>query len=171
MNVAMTVINNDIARVKEIPEGMNWDVVSMPTFADKPKMADQPSPWMYSITSTSKVKDQAFEIIAYMLSDEFLMQESKRGIRTPTTNDAIKRAFGSDSPLFKGKNVSAYYYYQSAPAPTASGTPQIMSFISDTETVTNNKFLDIILTGKDINTALREGDEEINKLIEKAKAK
>ncbi|CAG7651728.1 ABC transporter substrate-binding protein [Paenibacillus allorhizosphaerae] len=170
-NIAMAVLNNDLNHVKLIPEGMNWDVVSMPTYADKPKTADQASPWMYSIMSTSKQKEAAFEVLSYLLSDEFLLNESKRGVRTPTTNEQIKKAFGSDSPFFKGKNVGAYYYHQSAQPPSVSGNPQIMSLILDADTVVNNKFLDIILDGKDINTALREGDEEINKLIEKAQKK
>jgi ABC-type glycerol-3-phosphate transport system substrate-binding protein len=166
-NIAMAVLNNDLNHVKLIPEGLNWDVVSMPTYADKPKTADQASPWMYSIMSTSKQKDAAFEVLSYLLSDEFLMQESKRGVRTPTTNDQIKKAFGSDSTLFKGKNIGAYYYHQSAQPPSVSGNPKIMSIILDADAIVNNKFLDVILDGKDLNTALREGDEEINKLIEK----
>lgn len=168
-NIAMAVMNNDLNHVKLIPEGMNWDVVSMPTFADKPKIADQPSPWMYSIMSTSKHKDAAFEVLSYLVSDEFFMMESKRGVRTPTTNEQIKKAFGSDSPLLKGKNVGAYYYYPSAPPPALSGNAKISSLIGDGDTVVNNKFLDIVIDGKDINTALREADEEINKRIEESK--
>ncbi|GAA4866332.1 hypothetical protein GCM10023310_52430 [Paenibacillus vulneris] len=170
--IAMAVINNDLNHVKLIPEGMNWDVVSMPTFADKPKVADQPSPWMYSIMKTSQHKEAAFEVLAYLTSDEFFMSESKRGVRTPTTNDQIKKAFGSDSPLMGGKNVGAYYYNQSAPTPASGGSPELMSLIpTGADAVVNNKLLDVILEGKDINTALREGDEEINKLIEGLKKK
>ncbi|MFE5323124.1 ABC transporter substrate-binding protein [Paenibacillus sp. NPDC056579] len=168
--IAMAVINNDLNHVKLIPEGMNWDVVSMPTFPDKPNVADQPSPWMYSIMKTSQHKEAAFEVLAYMLSDEFLMMESKRGVRTPSTNDQIKKAFGSDSPFMNGKNVGAYYYHKSADTPSSGGDPKLMALIpGGADAVVNNKLLDVILEGKDINTALREGDEEINKLIENSK--
>jgi multiple sugar transport system substrate-binding protein len=164
--IAMNINNNDLNIVKMFSPDMKWDVVSVPTYADKPKMADQSSPWMYSILKTSKNKEAAFEVLSYLVSDEFLMMESKRGVRTPTTNDAIKKAFGADSPLLKGKNIGAYYYYPSAPSPTLSGNPDIMSIIMEADNIVNNKLLEVIIDGKDINTVLRSGDEEVNKLIE-----
>lgn len=170
--IAMAVINNDLKHVQIIPEDMNWDVVSMPTFAEMPNIADQPSPWMYSILSTSQKKDAAFEVLSYLLSDEFLMHESKRGVRTPSTNEQIQEAFGSDSLLLGGKNVGAYYYYPSAEPPSGGNDdPLFMSLIMQVDGVVNNKFLDVIFEGKDLNSALREGEEEINKLIEELQNK
>lgn len=83
---------------------MNWDVVAMPTFKDKPKVGSQAYPSYMFITSTSEHKDEAMEVIKLFITDEYQTQFSKTGGITVLKNDAIKKVFGQDT-LMKDKNI------------------------------------------------------------------
>jgi multiple sugar transport system substrate-binding protein len=67
-------------------ETMNWDMVSAPSFKDKPGVGTQPYPVYWNVVSTSKDKDAAMEVIKYLTSEEYQMGVSKAGSATVLTN-------------------------------------------------------------------------------------
>lgn len=139
---------------------LDWDVASFPSFADRPGVGPQPYPNYFQITSMSEHKDAAFQVIAFLASDEYQMRWSRAGRMLTTLKDpAFREAFGADNPFYQGKNVKAFWPKSYAPV-----GPQ---------TIYNNQgngyftpaMRSVILGEKDINTALREAAETYNQFI------
>lgn len=149
-----------------VASGLNFDLVSMPSFPQAPKTGTQSSGPILSVTSTSKYKDQAFAVVAELLSDDGQMSRSVNGRAASVVTPELKKRYGENLPYLKGKNISAFTANKIAPAPKMISN---YDQIANTEIV--SKFRDVILGKKDVNTALREAEEVINKKISEEKAK
>ncbi|GAA3408424.1 ABC transporter substrate-binding protein [Paenibacillus hodogayensis] len=168
-NVAMQVGQHDI--YLGIPKELNWDIVSVPTIAGAPKLMGQRGPAYWSITKTSKHKDEAFQVIAEMLSDEIQMEDSRKGILTVLVNKDIQNALGKDHPIYSKKNVKAISYYQ-----PAAYTPKRKTGMAEVpggtqQTLMAEAFLDVAQGKADINTSLRSLNEKLKLEAEKAASK
>lgn len=168
-NVAMQANQHSVYLY--LPEELNWDMVSYPMMNGAPELMPQRGPAYWALSQTSKHKDEAFEVIMAMISDDVQLADSKKGIPTTLNNKEIQDALGSEHPVYQTKNMAAVSYYQPAPytAKRESGLVDVplnaqMIIIGDT-------FMDIVLKGVDVNTALRQADEKIKAEIEKEKAK
>lgn len=145
--------------------GFDWDVVSLPVFQGFEGKGSQFNAPYYTIPPTSKYKDQAFQVIAYMMSDEVQQMMSKRGRLPIVKDEKAKNEFGTGIDGLKGKNLKAFFMDTVAkPAPST-----IYDTIAKT-TMVQKGIRGIVVDGKDVNTALRESEEDINKQIEAAKA-
>ncbi|TMV48448.1 extracellular solute-binding protein [Paenibacillus mesophilus] len=146
--------------------GMNWDIASFPAFADQPSVGPQPYPNGFWLARTSKYKDQAFQVMAYLASEEFQLAGVKKGeFLSALKSDTLRKAFGQDAAMYKGKNIKAMLPEKFAPA-----TP-IGKYNSVAETNLLTAFNNIILANKDPNTALREAEEAANKKIQEELSK
>jgi multiple sugar transport system substrate-binding protein len=141
-------------------EDLNWDMVAAPTFADQKGVGFQMGPRSFYISSTSNAKDQAFQVISYLLSDEIQVNSSKLGQMTSLKSEEVHKTFGLDIPALKGKNTMAVYYNQVAP------TPQQPLLSTNAGSLIGKQFDLVIQGAKDVNTALRDAEETINKSIE-----
>ncbi|MBD2864098.1 ABC transporter substrate-binding protein [Paenibacillus oceani] len=139
-------------------KNIDWDLVSMPTFKDKPKVGSQSSPFSFAITSIAKDKDAAMEVIKYLTSDETQTEFSKNGLMPVLKSDAVKKVYGTASQ-YKDKNWSAVYYDAFAP----------LSYKSIYELGIERQYAPLmadIATGKvDLNTGLRNIQELAEKYI------
>lgn len=163
-NLAMFGYFTDLPIVYPEMDSINWDVVALPTFKDLPKIGSQPYPLYWSLVSTSTQKDASMEVIKYLTSDEFQMILSKRGELTSLTNPDIRKAYGSDYPR-KGMNWGAAFYNQPAKVPYKS------LFDVNVEKPLLNLAPRIAAKKIDMNTALRQAQEEANKAIASEKNK
>jgi multiple sugar transport system substrate-binding protein len=145
---------------------LNWDMAAVPTFPDLPKVGMQSEPRMFFIANTAKAKEQAFQAITYLLSDEVQTKNNKDGQLTSLKSDAILKTFGQQTPALSGKNNSAVYFNQFAPTPAFK-----TGITTDPATILAKEF-DLVLTDKeDVNTAMRNADEKIKLAIEAENAK
>lgn len=141
---------------------LNFDIASPPSFKELPNTGMVPNTYNLFITENSKHKDQAFEIVQHLLSDEVQSELSKQGIITPLKSKAVRDLYGQSLPQLNGKNRGAVYYSKSAqpPAPRAAGLVHY--------SVPLNKIFDnIIKGGMDVNSSLRSVEEESNQAIQK----
>jgi multiple sugar transport system substrate-binding protein len=76
----------------------------------------------------------------------------------------VQDEFGKNLPFLQGKNVPAIF--KTTPAKSHIPTP----YDSKARTIMNNRSKDILFGTKDLNTGMREMDEEINKMIAENKA-
>ncbi|MDF2720382.1 MAG: extracellular solute-binding protein family 1 [Paenibacillus sp.] len=162
--IAMFVFNSNFPFSIPNIDAINWDLVSLPTFADKPKIGSQSMPVVFGITSISKQKEAAMDVIQFLMSEDTQISESKKGIMPVSTTDAARKAFAQDTP-FKGKNWGALYYNQIAP-----GVPK-SNYQLSIERVFTASIQQIVEGKKDINTAMREAQEQSEKIIAEAKQK
>lgn len=158
MFLALTALHN----AKEIGD-LNWDLAPFPVFKDKPDVGPQAYPTYFYVTSMSKHKDQAFEVIAYLTTEEYQAQPIKDGkFLTSLNNKALRQTFGQNNPMYAGKNVKAFQPDKYAPAGSVN------KYNGTHNAEFNTIIRDVVFNNKDANTALREAAERINKKIEEA---
>lgn len=158
-NIA-AVISPLSAYTREGMKDINWDMVSVPVTSAQQNIGLQVEPRALFISNTSKSKEQAFQVLLHILSDEVELANSKSGKTTSLQNDAIAKAFGNDLELLKGKNTSAVFHNKVAPSPQAS------ELVTNGANMLSKEFDAVIQGHKDVNTALRNAEETINKAIE-----
>jgi multiple sugar transport system substrate-binding protein len=141
---------------------MNWDMVTMPVFEDKLDVHSSLEFHGVYMSEASKHKDEAFSVLSLLtMSRDVQLGLSKSG-RVPAMNDpALVKEVGSD--FLKGKNVESIVKTRMAPLNNRSKWDNVGSV---TGTPLNAAIQDIFNGGKDINTALREASEKIDKNVE-----
>lgn len=161
--VAMIGVPNLISAGLQTVPDMRWDMVSYPVFKEYPKTAQAAGGRGLFMNPSSKVLDAAFKVIETALSEDTQMVISRNGEQPMLLTKEIMDAFCADLPHTKGKNVkAAFYNKQNYPK-----NPTI--YDGNAVGIAYNHSLDLY-KGKDINTVIRETEEEINKEIEKQKA-
>jgi multiple sugar transport system substrate-binding protein len=140
-------------------DGMHWDMVSLPTYPDKPKLSSQPTYHYMAITPNSKVKQAAFQIMAMMMKDENV-KAIARAAREPVIEiNGVEQEFGKDLDLLKGKNVSAFFYNKFAPSASSS------KYDAKIRAALIQAYRSMALDGVDVNTALRSAKEVADQAI------
>jgi multiple sugar transport system substrate-binding protein len=138
---------------------MQWDLVSYPTFKEAPGIGPQPYPTYFGLSAISKHKEQAMDVIQYLISDEFQVSVSRRGNPPAIRNDATQKTFGVDSDYYRNRNAQALFYNKAAAlAPKSFFDGKLESFYL--------AYVKDLATGKlDLNTMLRTADEKANQYI------
>lgn len=164
---------------------INWDMVTIPTYKEKPGIGSRINYDYYFLTSTSKNKEAAFELITYLLSvcpavenplgrrrrgtmEEFQLGDAKDGMLPSISSIDIMKVFGENVPGLKSKNLKALTTLKPADA-LPKRTPGLS--LINTDTRLRQAFERVIEGKEDVNTSLRNEDEQIRKLAEEDKAK
>jgi multiple sugar transport system substrate-binding protein len=135
-------------------------MATMPTYKELPKTGTQVNAPYYAITPASKNRDAAFKVIAYLISDPVQIEGNKDGRLTVLKDEAIRKQYGANIKEYAGKHIEAAITLQAAkPRPYTIYDNFGVIHLADA-------IQDIVLEGKDVNTALREADEATNKDIE-----
>lgn len=145
-------------------DNLNWDVATYPELPEMPGVGPQSYPSYFYVTQTSKHKDQAFEVIASLTSDEFQNHLAHRGM-LPILKDNVAgmAEFGKDVPYLHDKNVQALLPKQFAPSQYTSVD------IVRAQALGHSHFFaayqKVVLGLEDINTALREEGEKLDQKL------
>ncbi|WP_127580343.1 extracellular solute-binding protein [Paenibacillus koleovorans] len=141
----------------------NWDVVTAPQMPSNPGyVTGYSGRVMGFVTKQSKNQDAAMLVLETILSDEVQLAMSKNGLVPVLNSKPIQDAFGSDFEALKGKNMKAIFMLKQAP-------PITPSIVEASETkILQTAFTKVVTKQADINTALREADEEMNKALTEA---
>jgi multiple sugar transport system substrate-binding protein len=146
-------------------QNFNWDMVSFPSFADKPGYGREVDFHLLMVTPASKNKDAAYRVLQVMQTTEAQTMINNFGRLTVLKDPALQKGFASDLKIFEGKNLAGIFSVKTAPVPRGSMyDSKIYSFLNEANR-------DMILNNKDINTVLREAEEKANKYIEEEKQK
>lgn len=166
-NLAMrpTLLANLIGPLEELRaqgKPLNWDLAPIPNFADNLGQGKAANVHSVSISSTSKHKDEAFQVLAHILSEDVQRVVSRNG-RVPALDSAeLDAEFGADIEVLKGKKLQNIF----------KTTPPVLDqhrWENDIAKHLNQAFADIALKGLDINSAVRNAEEAIRKDIETLK--
>ncbi|UQZ81331.1 Bacterial extracellular solute-binding protein [Paenibacillus konkukensis] len=143
---------------------MNIDAVPLPTFKEAPGVGSQMYSTYASVYSNSKHKDVAFDILAYLTSDEMQEKFAKDGLGMSIVKGAKPlESFGLNLPQLQGKNIKAFY--PPKPAPISPRT--IYDDLSSKYAVTALR--EVAQKVSDANTAFRKAEEQAAKEIQAAK--
>lgn len=161
--LAMIASSATRARQFRTVPGLNWDIVTYPQNRKAPGYGQRVDPHFLMIPNGAKQKDAAFKVISVLLSDEVQRDMSRHLWMSVLTDPSIHDEFGKTYPELDSKNMVAFTKPKLAGIQTFGGVAA--------HTFVNNAFNEIIYDGKDINTAMREADEKLNKALEELKSK
>lgn len=165
--MAMTVhVSEKMIQWYEQNKNLNFDIAAMPSFPDVPNTKAQPNMYSAYITKQSTKKDLAFQVIAYLLSEEMQVEFAKEGIIGPLESKKAQEAFGKNLPQMQGKHTQAIFASKNAmpPAARANGLTYV-------DVPVHNVFSPLIFgESKDSVTALRMIEEQTTKGIQTEKA-
>jgi multiple sugar transport system substrate-binding protein len=159
--LAMIASSATRARQFRTTPGLNWDIVTYPQNKKAPGFGQRVDPNFMMIPNGAKNKDAAFKVISVMLSDEVQLEISRSLWMSVLANQSIQNEFAKNYPELNSKNMVAFTKPKLAPIQTFAGTAA--------HTYANNAFDDVVYNNKDVNTALREADENLNKALEQLK--
>lgn len=155
----VTKIVSDLLQAEADGLAPNWDMVTNPTFPDKKGQGRHALADMLVITKASKHKEQAMQVIQMLVSREQQVEISRHSRVTVLNDDEVKKQFGANNPSLKNKNTAAVFKNPSTPTPT----PHIAD--KEVQTIIRNIRKEMAINKKDINTALREAQEQADKKV------
>ncbi|MCC2684824.1 MAG: family 1 extracellular solute-binding protein [Paenibacillaceae bacterium] len=164
--LAMTVYfgSGTVARLEEMYNGgdvMNWDMVSTPNFQEARGRGQEINLHILTISNSSKHKQEAFDVLSTLVSEDVQTLASNDGRISSLSNPQLRKSFAANLKSVKGKNIEGVF------KTTAAKLPVVTPYDALAKPQLNNKMKEVI-GGKDINTALREAEEQANKAIQTA---
>ncbi|MDF2649260.1 MAG: extracellular solute-binding protein family 1 [Paenibacillus sp.] len=163
-NIAMINYVSSLATVWEAQfKTMDWDFVSMPTFTDLPGVGSSSYPSYWGITKMAANKDAAMEVLNYMISNEFQTELARLGTMPVLKDKAIQKELGKNT-AFKDKNWGAIFYNNFAPIPAQAPKEAVIAGIYASYGTKAQ------IGALDLNTALRQAEEDAKKKIEELNA-
>lgn len=161
-NLAMVASSATRARSMRTMEGLNWDIVTYPQNSKASGFGPRVDPNFIYIPNGAKQRDAAFKVLSVLLSDEVQRDMSRKLWMSVLTEQSIHNDFGKAYPDLAAKNMVAFTKLKMAGIQPFGGVPA--------HTFANNAFNEVVYDGKDINTAMREADEKLNKALEELQA-
>ncbi|WP_282942512.1 extracellular solute-binding protein [Paenibacillus sp. RC67] len=153
-------IPDTLGFIQKAGSQLNFDIVGAPAFKDKPGITIDPGAQMMVISKTSKHKEEAFQVIQLLTSPEVQNILNRSSRLTALADEGIRKDFLADLPLTKGKNIQGTLKIK--PAKMAPPNPYHVLVAGKINGVVTN-----LATGaKDVNTVLRETQEDADKAIE-----
>jgi len=162
-NAAM-LLHFVVLSLSTLKDQFDWDIATFPQLADKPGVGPQSYPTYFYVTKTSKHKQDAFDVIAYLTTEEFQNHLAKKGM-LPILKDRVAgmSQFGQDVPTLKNKNVKALLPEKFAPS--ALTKVEVVKAQSPGHTAYFEAYQNTVLGQKDTNTALREAGEKLDQKL------
>lgn len=151
--------------IKKLKPPFKWDLTAFPVYKDRPAVGNPVDFHMLAVSKTSKHKDAAIRVLETLLSKEAQLAISKSGRISVLADPQIKVTFAEDSGIFTGKNLKAIFNVSAAPL-VRSDFSEYKDVISPfiTDAVKN-----IAVNKADINTALRQAEEQANQKVRSMK--
>lgn len=142
---------------------MNWDLVSYPSFPGAVGKAMNATVQILAVSSTSKNKELAFQILSFITNDENQLNVSRSGRISPLKDKTIEAQFATDSEALAGKNLRALFL-------NTPNVPLPGKYDSSVGSILNKEIEHLENGTKDVNTFLRDANELAGKAIQADKA-
>ncbi|WP_420818436.1 ABC transporter substrate-binding protein [Paenibacillus ginsengarvi] len=141
-------------------DAFKWDLTTHPRYSDKPGLGKEVDFHMVVVNKSSKYREAAYQVLVSLLSVDMQTKLSKAGRLSVLKNDEIRKVYGSDNDVYKGKNLQSIFKVTPSPLPEASKYDPKINALLTGEVVKN-----VMVNGTDINTALRNAEDKANKEI------
>ncbi|MFB9750286.1 ABC transporter substrate-binding protein [Paenibacillus hodogayensis] len=143
---------------------LNWDMATLPTFEKGKGNAWQAETHNMFVTTTSKHKEQAFQVLSYAAGEEVQRLINRRGrITILKKTEETKKEYGAELEFLKGKNTNAFFTLQ-------PGMHEHTKFDLKGRSIISEAANDMVLKGVDVNTALRNAQDKLNQYIKEQTA-
>jgi multiple sugar transport system substrate-binding protein len=167
-NVAIRVswLANMVGPLEELRQQgveFNWDIAPAPNFSDQLGKTREAQIHAIAINSQSPHQDEAFQVIAEILSDEGQRIIAKNGRVPAIINPELEKDYGAEIPVLQGKTVQNVFI----------GEPIQEHYIHPYESSITTRLTeaaeDLAVKGLDVNSAIRKATDAINKDVETLK--
>lgn len=149
------VVNN-----LDILKTFGWDIVTIPNFQEFLGRGREVDMHVLAISSLSKHKEAAFDVIKLATSDEVQLNMSVSGTTSVLTNPDIRNVFGKNLEAFQEKNIQAFFK-------TTPGHPRkVTLFDTELRRLVDKSKNELAIEKKDVNTYMRDLQEQANQKIE-----
>jgi multiple sugar transport system substrate-binding protein len=156
--------NTDMVDMEK--KGLRWDIATYPTFSDRPGVGNGVFADGFVLPKGGKHTDLAFQIISYLSTDpEVQLEATKNGRITVLKDPKIQEHAFENNAAAQGKNLKAAF------TPKYPSPPQVTPYDSDGQTIINKKLLELVNKKTDVNTLLRQAQEEFTQKIAETKAR
>ncbi|WP_438350586.1 ABC transporter substrate-binding protein [Paenibacillus sp. FA6] len=167
-NIAMRVswLANMVGPLEELRQQgveFNWDIAPVPNFDDQLGKTREAQIHSISINSQSPHQDEAFQVIAEILSDEGQRIIARNGRVPSVINPELEKEYGAEIPVLQGKTVQNVFIGE--PIQEHYQHP----YESEITIRLTEAAEDIAIHGLDVNSAIRKATEAINKDVETLK--
>ncbi|MFS0612353.1 extracellular solute-binding protein [Lederbergia ruris] len=147
-------------------QGMNWDIVTFPKWKDQGDVSAFSDGYWVGVTSASEHKEQAFKVIEFLLSNEQVAHKIRYPEESVYTDELFfSMAEDIRNPLLADKNMESLYKYPAPPAPDGRSKYEEIA-----KTVLSEQLNEFLTSDIDVNTFLRELQEETEIRIKDAQA-
>lgn len=157
-----TAIHLDVIGVAQTTASSltNWDFTTFPVLKDNPTVGPSVLPEFAFLTSKTKQRDAAFQVLTYLVSEQYQQWMAQHLAFLPTLqkSEQIMKTFGQAIPGVSNKNVQAIIPKKYADM--QKSTPYYSVGASEMAAAANE-----FLAGKDVNTVLREAAERADKKV------
>lgn len=167
-NIAIRVswLANMVGPLEELRQQgveFNWDIAPAPNFSDRLGHTREAQIHSIAINSQSPHQDEAFQVIAEILSDEGQRIIAKNGRVPSIINPELEKDYGAEIPVLQGKTVQNVFI----------GEPIQEHYIHPYESSITVRLTeaaeDLAIHGLDVNSAIRKATDAINKDVETLK--
>jgi multiple sugar transport system substrate-binding protein len=164
-NLAMMVAYNRINQLEDLHKAgtaPNWDMVTFPSRPEAPLVKETDVSGLMMSTK-SKNKDAGFLVMKLLAEKESQQRMARRALLPVITDKEALKDYGADMESLKGKNIAALTKMKIAANPKTTEYEEILK-------AEINKSMTEFLKGKvDVNTILKQTEENSNKKIQEAK--
>jgi multiple sugar transport system substrate-binding protein len=145
---------------------INWDIGSFPVFADQPGVGPSVNADYVFITSKSRNRDAAFQVLSYLSSEDYQAWAASTYAFLPTLKNAdqIMKQFGQSIPGISSKNIQAIL-------PKSFAAMQVITPYTSIASLEMEQAAKDFVGGKDANTVLREAAERVDRKVASAQGK
>lgn len=144
------------------PSDFNWDITQYPSHPDRPNTALISSGHFLTVSALSKHKQESFQVIQFLTSEENQTLITELGRFTALNQQSIKNKYGQNLKSLQGKNIQSVFKSQFA-------SPHVPTIYDSLASPHLNNAVKKVNEGiMDINSALREADDLINKDVANA---
>lgn len=162
-NIGMLPIWNITGWLASIEQetGIRWDMVTYPVWDDHPGVDPMAQGPVIGVSAASEYQDDAFKVIAFILSDEYQLRRSREGKPSVLASEEVNGQFAADIPELEEKNLQAFFKHQPAPGPKS-----YHEFEHIVENASWNLMKDFARMKWDTNTHIRKIQEAAEKRVE-----
>jgi len=144
-----------------VESGLRWDAVQLPSFENSNSGGNQMNAPFYTIPPSSRYRDEAFEVIAFLLSDEIQTANARKGRVPVVKSPSVIKDFGVDLPILQGTNYAKAVFADKIGKPIT-----VTKFDGQARSILSWELPKVSRGEVDVNTMLRSAEEQINKYIE-----
>lgn len=142
------------------PNDFKWDITQFPSFSGYPNRSLASSGHFLMMSELTKHKEEVFEVMKLLTSDEVQNLITESGRFTSLKNEAIRNRYGVNMKSMQGKNISVVFKSQFAQP--FKPTP----YDSFVNTQLNEAVKKLVAGSADVNTLIREAEDTANRNIE-----